>query len=74
MKRRRFRQDEALRLIREARLAREKVKQLSGDREDLLKEAREAEIVAQLDDEIVARVDRWLTSRGLKPRPRVRPP
>ena len=67
MKRRRFRQDEALRLIREARLAREKVKQLSGDREDLLKEAREAEIVAQLDDEIVARLHRWLISRGLKP-------
>ena len=67
MKRRRFRQDEALRLIREARLAREKVKQLSGDCEDLLKEAREAEIVAQLDDEIVARLQRWLISRGLKP-------
>jgi len=67
MKRRRFRQDEALRLIREARLARERVKQLSGDREDLLKEAREAEIVAQLDDEIVARLHRWLTSQGLKP-------
>jgi hypothetical protein len=66
MKRRRFKQDEALRLIREARLARERVKQLSGDREDLLKEAREAEIVAQLDDEIVARLHRWLTSRGLK--------
>ena len=67
MKRRRFRQDEALRLIREARLAREKVKQLSGDREDLLKEAREAEIVAQLDDEIVGRLYRWLISRDLKP-------
>jgi len=35
--------------------------------EDLLKEAREAEIVAQLDDEIVARLHRWLISRGLKP-------
>ena len=43
------------------------VKQISGDREDLLKEAREAEIVAQLDDEIVARLHRWLTSQGLKP-------
>jgi hypothetical protein len=67
MERRRFKQDKALRLIREARLAREKAKQLSGDREDLLKEAREAEIVTQLDDEIVARLYRWLTSRGLKP-------
>ena len=67
MERRRFNQDKALRLIREARLAREKAKQLSGDREDLLKEAREAEIVTQLDDEIVARLYRWLISRGLKP-------
>ena len=64
MKRRRFRQDEALRLIREARLARDRAKQLSGDREDLL--PCEAEIVAQLDDGIVARLHRWLTSRGLK--------
>ena len=62
MKRHRFRQDRALgeRLIKEARLAREKAEQLppGEQREGLLKEAREADVAAHIDD--------WLNSPGLK--------
>ncbi|MCP3465655.1 hypothetical protein [Bradyrhizobium sp. CCGUVB23] len=63
MKRLRFKPDKALgeRLIKEARLAREKAKQLppGKEREGLLRKAHEADIVA--------RIDEWLNSPGLKP-------
>jgi hypothetical protein len=62
MKRHRFIQDRTLgeRLIKEARLAREKADHLPPeDREDLLKKAREADIAAHIDE--------WLTSAGLQP-------
>ena len=62
MKRLRFKQDRALgeRLIKEARLAREKAGALppSEEREGLLKKARQADITAHLDE--------WLSSPGLK--------
>ena len=62
MRRLRFRQDRALgeRLIKEARLAREKTEHLPPrkEREDLLKEAREADATA--------RIEEWLNSPGLK--------
>ena len=54
MKRHRFKQDRTVgeRLIKEARLAREKAGQLppGQEREKLLKEAREADGAAQIDD------------------------
>jgi hypothetical protein len=61
MKRHRFKQDRTLgeQLIKEARLAREKVSQLppaGEEREDLLKKVREADVA-----------DEWLNSPGLKP-------
>ena len=60
MKRHRFKQDRRVgeRLIKEARLAREKAGQLppGQEREELLKEAREADGAAQIDD-----------SQGLRP-------
>jgi len=63
MKRHRFKQDRALgeRLIEEARLAREKAEQLppGAEREDLLREARTADVTAQ--------IDKWLKSPGLQP-------
>jgi hypothetical protein len=62
MKRFRFKQDKALgeRLIKEARLAREKASQLpqGKEREDLLKKAGEADAAAHLEE--------WLNSPGLK--------
>jgi len=58
MKRHQFKLDQALRvrLIKEARLAREKAEQLprGEERETLLKKAREADITALLDE--------WLNS------------
>jgi hypothetical protein len=58
MKRYQFKLDQALRvrLIKEARLAREKAEQLprGEERETLLKKAREADITARLDE--------WLNS------------
>ena len=63
MKRLRFKQDKTLgeRLIKEARLAREKAEQLppGAEREGLLKKARESDVAARLDE--------WLNSPGLKP-------
>jgi hypothetical protein len=63
MKRHRFKQDRAIgeRLIEEARLAREKAQQLppSAEREDLLREARAADITAHIDER--------LKSPGLRP-------
>ena len=63
MKRLRFKPDKALgeRLIKEARLAREKAAQLrpSKERADLLKKAHDADVAA--------RIDGWLTSLGLRP-------
>ena len=63
MKRNQFKLDQALRvrLIKEARLAREKAEQLprGEERQTLLKKAREADITASLDE--------WLNSPGLKP-------
>ena len=64
MKRHRFKQDRTLgeQLIKEARLAREKVGQLppaGEEREDLLKKVREADVAAHIDE--------WLNSPGLKP-------
>ena len=63
MKRHRFKQDRALgeRLIEEARLAREKAKQLppGPESEDLLRKARAADITAH--------IDAWLSSPGLQP-------
>ncbi|MET4628453.1 hypothetical protein ABIB83_005486 [Bradyrhizobium sp. I1.8.5] len=64
MKRFRFKPDRALgeRLIKEARLAREKAEQLpvgAAEREELLKVARETDIAAHIDG--------WLTSPGLQP-------
>nr|WP_249807686.1 hypothetical protein [Bradyrhizobium sp. 61] len=57
-----FKQDSSLgeRLIREARLAREKADQLPAgeEREDFLKKAREADMAAHIDE--------WLHSPGLK--------
>lgn len=64
MKRHRFKQDRTLgeRLIKEARLAREKADQLpagAAEREEFLKKAREADIAAHINE--------WLTSSGLQP-------
>jgi hypothetical protein len=63
MKRFRFKPDRALgeRLIKEARLAREKAEQLPAgpEQEALLKKAREANVAAHIDE--------WLNSPGLKP-------
>ena len=63
MKRHQFKLEQALRvrLIKEARLAREKAEQLprGEERQALLKKAREADITASLDE--------WLNSPGLKP-------
>lgn len=62
MRRCRFKQDRTLgeRLIKEAKLAREKVGQLplGEEREDLLKEG---------DANIAANIDEWLNSLGLQP-------
>ena len=62
MKRLRFEQDKALgeRLIKEARLAREKAEQSppGAEPEGLLHKAREADVNAHIDE--------WLTSPGLK--------
>ncbi|MET4632036.1 hypothetical protein ABIB83_009101 [Bradyrhizobium sp. I1.8.5] len=58
-----FKPDRALgeRLIREARLAREKAERLptGPEQEALLKKAREANVAANIDE--------WLNSPGLKP-------
>jgi hypothetical protein len=63
MKRFRFTSNRALgeQLIKEARLAREKAERLPPcpEQEDLLGEAREADVAA--------RIDEWLNSPGLKP-------
>jgi hypothetical protein len=63
MKRLRFKQDKALgeRLIKEARVAREKAEQLppGEERADLLKKARQADTAAHVDE--------WLNSSGLHP-------
>jgi hypothetical protein len=63
MKRLRFKQDKALgeRLIKEARVAREKAEQLppGEERADLLKKARQADTAAHIDE--------WLNSSGLQP-------
>ncbi|MBR0716113.1 hypothetical protein JQ632_19400 [Bradyrhizobium liaoningense] len=63
MRRFRFKPDRTLgeRLIKEARLAREKADQLppSEEREDRLKQGREAYIAANTDE--------WLNSPGLQP-------
>jgi hypothetical protein len=64
MKRHRFKQDRTLgeRLIKEARLAREKADQFPADdaeREVFLKKAREFDADANIDG--------WLNSRGLQP-------
>ena len=63
MKRFRFKRDKALgeQLIKEARLAREKAKQLppGEERADLLKKARQADTAAHVDE--------WLNSSGLHP-------
>jgi hypothetical protein len=62
MKRHRFKQDKAVgeRLIKEARLARERAHQLrpGAQREDLLRKAREADVAADIDE--------WLNSPRLK--------
>jgi hypothetical protein len=63
MKRHRFKQDRTVgeRLIKEARLAREKAGQLppGEEREELLKKAREADVAAHVDER--------LNSPGLRP-------
>jgi len=63
MKRFRFKQDKTVgeRLIKEARLAREKAEHLppGEEREGLLKKARQAEAAAHIDD--------WASSPGLQP-------
>ncbi|MCK1710272.1 MULTISPECIES: hypothetical protein [unclassified Bradyrhizobium] len=64
MKRHRFKQDKTLgeRLIKEARLAREKADQFPPDdaeREAFLKKAHELDAAANIDG--------WLNSRGLQP-------
>jgi hypothetical protein len=62
---RQFKPDRALgeRLIKEARLAREREKANQSppgaEREDLLKKVREADVAAHIDE--------WLNSPGLKP-------
>ena len=62
MKRHRFKQDKAVgeRLIKEARLARERAHQLlpGAEREVLLRKAREADVAADIDE--------WLKSPRLK--------
>jgi hypothetical protein len=62
MKRLRFKQDKAVgeRLIKEARLAREKAEQLPPGTESdaFLKNARKADVTAHIDE--------WLNSPGLK--------
>jgi hypothetical protein len=62
MKRHRFKQDKAVgeRLIKEARLARERAHQLApgAEREDLLRKARKADVAADIDE--------WLNSPRLK--------
>lgn len=62
MKRLRFKQDKTVgeRLIKEARLAREKAEQLppGAEREALLKKARQADLAGHIDE--------WLNSPGLK--------
>lgn len=63
MKRFRFKPNKALgeRLIKEARLAREKAEQLPAapEQEALLKKAHESDVAA--------RIEEWLNSPGLKP-------
>ena len=63
MKRFRFKQDKTVgeRLIKEARLAREKAEHLppGEEGEGLLKKARQAEAAAHIDD--------WASSPGLQP-------
>jgi hypothetical protein len=62
MKRHRFKQDRTLgeRLIKEAKLARERAEQLppGKEKEALLEKAREADVTA--------RIDEWLNSPGLR--------
>nr|WP_245284154.1 hypothetical protein [Bradyrhizobium sp. Cp5.3] len=62
MRRLRFRQDSSLgeRLIKAARIAREKAEHLppGKEREDLLKKAHGADVAA--------RIDEWLNSPGLR--------
>jgi hypothetical protein len=61
MKRRQFKADRALgeRLIKEARIARERADQLppGAEREDLLEKAREADVAAHINE--------WVNSPGL---------
>ena len=63
MRRFRFKPDKALgeRLIKEARLAREKAEQLQAapEQEALLKKAHESDVAA--------RIEEWLKSSGLQP-------
>ena len=63
MKRRQLKTDRALgeRLIKEARIAREKAEQSppSAESEDVLQKAREADVAAHIDE--------WLNSPGLQP-------
>ena len=62
MRRRRLQQDRALgeRLVKEARLAREKADQLPpGEEQKDLEKGREANIAANIDE--------WLNSPGLQP-------
>jgi hypothetical protein len=62
MKRRQFKADRALgeRLIKEARIARERADQLppGAEREDLLEKAREADVAAHMNE--------WVNSPGLR--------
>jgi hypothetical protein len=62
MKRRQFKADRALgeRLIKEARIARERADQLppGAEREDLLEKAREADVAAHINE--------WVNSPGLR--------
>jgi hypothetical protein len=62
MKRRQFKADRALgeRLIKEARIARERADQLppGAEREDLLEKAREADVAANINE--------WVNSPGLR--------
>ncbi|MET4341471.1 hypothetical protein ABIC08_003056 [Bradyrhizobium sp. RT9b] len=70
MKRFRFKPDRVLgeRLIKEARLAREKAEQLQAapEQEALLKKAHESLKKAHESD-VAARIEEWLKSSGLQP-------